>query len=334
MCKMDKKDDSMDEGQPQNPDLVGDLFWGVFKPQWIRIALLLDIFSPLAAAPASAEQVAQACHGDAYAIKALLDYFCSVNILERRGDLYTLTPTAETFLVRGRAAYVGAMILDYTSPALFDSILNSIRSGTPRSLNENFVQDAWLESYSAWRIPKSLEMWRAAGIQIGGRATVRVLDVACGCAIKSFALAQASPNVHVTCLDSPDVLEVARDLAGRMALSARATFLPADLLSADLGADQFDAVLVGQITHYLTADQNRDLFRRIHAALTKNGTLVIDCPMTADAPTESASFLTLFLWANGGGTAYSFETYSEWLKEACFHTVNPLSERWLAAKKF
>ncbi len=27
-----------------NPDLVGDLFWGVFKPQWIRLALHLDMF--------------------------------------------------------------------------------------------------------------------------------------------------------------------------------------------------------------------------------------------------------------------------------------------------
>lgn len=28
-----------------NPDLVGDLFWGVFKPQWIRLALTLGIFT-------------------------------------------------------------------------------------------------------------------------------------------------------------------------------------------------------------------------------------------------------------------------------------------------
>ncbi|MCC6567808.1 MAG: hypothetical protein IT315_01075 [Anaerolineales bacterium] len=33
----------MDNSLP-NPDLVGDLFWGVFKPQWIRLALTSDIF--------------------------------------------------------------------------------------------------------------------------------------------------------------------------------------------------------------------------------------------------------------------------------------------------
>jgi ubiquinone/menaquinone biosynthesis C-methylase UbiE len=316
-----------------DPDLIYDLFGGVFKPQFIRIALLLDVFTPLASGPATAEQVAGACQSDAAGIKALLDNLCAAQVLEQNGDRYGLMLTAETFLVRGRKAYVGDMILDYTGPAMYDSILNSIRSGQPRWLNENFVQDAWLESYSQTRVPGSLEMWRAAGIQPESREVFQILDVACGCAIKSFALAQAAPNVRVTCLDSAGVLDVARDLAGRMGLTSRVTFLPADLFTADLGASQFDAALVGQITHYLTPDQNRDLFRRLHSALSPRGTLVIDCPMSTETPSEQASFLTLFLWANSGGTAHSFETYKSWVAEIGFQQIDRLSERWLAARK-
>lgn len=314
-----------------NPDLIYDLFGGIFKPQFIRIAILLDVFTPLAENPSTAEQLAQACHCDSTGMKALLDNLVAAQILEKRGEIYFLTITAETFLVRVRKAYGGDMILDYTNPAMYESILNSIRTGEPRWLNENFVQDAWLESYSQTRIPKSLEMWQAAGIPTD--KPLHLLDLACGCAIKSFALAQASPHVRVTCLDSADVLDVARDLAARMGLTSRVTFLPADLLTADLGASLFDLALVGQITHYLTPNQNRDLFRRIHAVLTDDGTLVIDCPMSQETPTESSAFLTLFLWANSGGTAHSFEMYRDWLKEVGFQSVSQLSEHWLSVKK-
>lgn len=62
-----------------------------------------------------------------------------------------------------------------------------------------------------------------------------------------------------------------------MSVSAQAAFS-----SADLGADSFNAVLVGQITHYLTAEQNKNLFQRIYATLKSNGVLVINCPMTTD----------------------------------------------------
>jgi ubiquinone/menaquinone biosynthesis C-methylase UbiE len=314
-----------------NPDLIYDLFGGVFKPQFIRIALQLDVFTPLAENLATAEQVAQACGCNTTGMKALLDYLCAVQLLACENSRYSLTLDAATFLVRGRKAYAGDMLLDYTDPAMYASIAQSIRTGQPNWLNENFVQDAWLESYSQTRIPKSLEMWKAAGVPTD--KPLHLLDIACGCAIKSFALVQASPNVCVTCLDSADGLDVARDLAARMDIASRVTFLPADLLTADLGASLFDLALVGQITHYLTPDQNRTLFRRIHAALTDGGTLVIDCPMSQETPDESSAFLTLFLWANSGGTAHSFETYREWLDEVGFRSVTQLSERWLAAGK-
>ncbi|NUQ86398.1 MAG: class I SAM-dependent methyltransferase, partial [Anaerolineales bacterium] len=302
-----------------NPDLIYDLFGGIFKPQFIRIALQLDVFTPLAESPSTAEQIAQACGCDSTGMKNLLDYLCALQLLTREGSRYALTLDAATFLVRGRKAYAGSMLLDYTDPAMYASIAQSIRTGKPNWLNENFVQDAWLESYSQTRVPKSLEMWGAAGVSTD--KPLHLLDLASGCAIKSFALAQASPHVRVTCLDSADVLDVARDLAARMDISSRVTFLPADILTADFGDSLFDLGLVGQITHYLTPNQNRDLFCRIHAALTDDGTLVIDCPMSQETPTESSAFLSLFLWANSGGAAHSFETYRGWLDETGFQTV-------------
>lgn len=316
-----------------NPDLIYDLFGGIFKPQFIRIAILLDVFTPLVANPSTAEKVAEACHSGPAGIKTLLDYLCAVQLLTCKDDCYALTLEASTFLTRASKAYVGDMILDYTNTAMFESILSSIRTGQPRWLNENFAQDAWLESYSHTRIPKSLEMWNTAGVHTDEDKPLRILDLACGCAIKSFSLAQALPNVHVTCLDSAEVLEVAHDLAARMDIFSRVTFLPADLFIVDFGVSLFDLVLVGQITDYLTPYQNRDLFHRIRSALTDDGMLVIDCPMSKGTPTESSAFLTLFLWANSGGTAHSFETYHTWLTEVGFRSVTQLSERWLSAKK-
>jgi len=324
----------MGDASPElNPDLVYDIFWGIFKPQFIRLALQLDVFTPLAAGSTTAEQVAQFCHCDTFGIKSLLDYLCGLQVLECHGNAYALTPTAATFLVKGRKAYVGDMISHYTGQALFDNIQQSLRSGKPCSLGENFVQDAWLESYLPWRIPESLEMWRAAGIRAEHRESLRILDSACGCAIKSLTLAQASPNVRVTCLDSADVLVVARDLAERMGVESQVVFKPANVLDSDFGENQFDAALAGQITHYLTEAQNASLFQRIYSTLSPSGVFVIDCPMAKDEPAETTSFLTLVLWANSGGAAHSFEMYQAWLSDNGFRQIKQLSERWVVASK-
>jgi len=52
---------------------------------------------------------------------------------------------------------------------------------------------------------------------------------------QSMALAQVAPNVRVTCLDTADVLVVARDLAERMGVESQVVFKPANLLDADFG---------------------------------------------------------------------------------------------------
>ncbi|MCC6297913.1 MAG: hypothetical protein IT314_01355 [Anaerolineales bacterium] len=38
-----------------NPNLIYDLFGGIFKPQFVRIALQLDVFTPFAQNPSKAE---------------------------------------------------------------------------------------------------------------------------------------------------------------------------------------------------------------------------------------------------------------------------------------
>ena len=282
------KNDSFPEG-----DRIYDLYTGVYKPQIIRIALILDVFSPLNNGPLKAEQVSQACKCDGAAIRLLLDYLSSLSVLIKHGDEYSLSSEAATFLVRGEKAYTGDLIMDFIGPSPWESIRESIQTGQPRNidLEIHFAQDAWIESYRAERIPSSLEMWSKAGIIPEKFPRLRVLDLACGCAIKSMVLLRKSPNVKLTCLDSPMVLEVARDLAERWGVTSQVSFMPANLFTADLGDAAYDACLLGQVTHYLTQQQNTELYKRIYRALIPGGMLLLDVPMATAQPDEGSSFL-------------------------------------------
>ncbi len=314
-------------------DRIYDLFTGAYKPHIIRVALELDVFSPLAAGPANAEAVAHACKCGAEGIRRLLDYLAGLKVLAKQDKEYSLSPDAATFLVRGQKAYAGDLIMHFAGTAPWDSMRDSIRDGLPRMMDReiDFAQDAWIESYRTARIPSSLEMWANAGIVMESSTHLNVLDIACGCAIKTLVLARRSPGVHVTCLDQKLVLESARDLAARWSLLPQVRFMPDNLLTAELGEAQYDVCLLGQVTHYLTEQQNRDLFGRICTALVPDGRLVLDVPMGTEQPDENSSFMSLALWANSGGRAYAFEEYHAWLQEAGFAEVSQLSPRLVLA---
>lgn len=204
--------------------------------------------------------------------------------------------------------------------------------GGSEQVDMHHEQDAWLESYSEWCSADSRELWRTAGVEPQPDTPRRLLDIACGCAIKSLALAQLDPALHVTGMDSARVLPTARDLAGRMGLAAQAEFVEANLLTADFGVERYDLCLLGQVTHYLTPAQNRNLFRRVHAALQPGGLLLLDASMSAAQPSEWTEIVSLLLWANGGGT-HSFEAYRAWLEAAGFAQIRQLGERRLTASR-
>lgn len=314
-------------------DHIYDLYTGAYKPHIIGIALELDVFSRLEAGLEKVENIAQACGCSVAGMSRLLDYLASLNLLIKQNDKYTLSCDATTFLVRGKKSYAGDLILDFVGSSPWEGLRDSIRNGKPRIIYKeiHFIQDAWIESYRSIRIPKSLEIWTAAGIISPTSLNLKILDIACGCGIKSMVLVQKSENVELACLDTPGVIEVARDLAKRWEISSRVKFIPGDLFTTDLGEAEYNCCLLGQITHYLTPQQNTDLFKRIYMALLPGGRLILDVPMAGSRLDENLSFLSLLLWANSGGRAYSFTDYQSYLTAAGFSSIQQLSERLLSA---
>ena len=147
----------MGQGEFPEGDHIYDLYTGAYKPHIIRVALELDVFAPLAAGPAKAEVVAQACKGDAEGIRRLLDFLAGLMVLAKHNEEFSLSPDAATFLVRGRKAYAGDLIMHFTGAAPWDGLRESIRDGISRAMDHeiDFAQDAWIESYRAARIPSS-----------------------------------------------------------------------------------------------------------------------------------------------------------------------------------
>lgn len=318
-----------------NSNVIYDLYGGGFLGQFVRIALLLDVFSPLSEAPATTQEVAAACGASVEGIGAILNYLSSTKVIEFhvQTKTYGLTPSAAAFLVPKEKTYAGDWVLANTDPAMWEKMLQTVQSGKSAGYTLPWAQDAWLESYSPSRTTYGLELWQTVGADIETTHPFHILDLASGCGIKTLALAQANPSVQVTCLDSDDVLDVARDLARRLELGDRISFLPANLLSDSFGSNKYEAALLGLITYILTPEQNKDVFRRAYQALKPNGKLVIDAIMTTEQPTEWASRATLLMNTWNGGAAHSFSDYRTWLEGVGFSKVIQHNEQLLSALK-
>ena len=107
------------------------------------------------------------------------------------------------------------------------------------------------------------------------RKDLSILDVGAGSAVWSLTFASYDSTAHVTALDWPAVLELSKSVAERYGVSDRFSKIEGNYFDADLPAQTYDMIILGNVTHLETQDGNIKLFEKLKSALRQDGDLVI-----------------------------------------------------------
>jgi 2-polyprenyl-3-methyl-5-hydroxy-6-metoxy-1,4-benzoquinol methylase len=291
----------------------------------LRAALELEVWAKVAAGEASVEQLSATEHWDPLGTRMLLDDLCSLKLLTREGDEYRLVPEAEHYLLPDKPTYMGKFLLSDFCWEGNNHLAEAIRTGNhPVGYSAATTEaiDIWIGAYSrSWAAPATYlkncdAMWQALGIH--GHDGLRILDLACGPAPKSLALALASPGVRVTLVDWERILEVARKVTADLGVDNQVTSLSGDLVSVAYGRNQYDVAFLGDVTHFLSREQNIRVFRKAYDALVDGGALVVNAVRGEYLdPTEHG----LWFYAVSAGAAYNFQEYKDMLERARFRDI-------------
>lgn len=331
--------------QPPSLDVVNELEYGVYKATVLKTALELDVFSVLAQGHRTLSDIAGTTRCSERGIRALLDALCPMGLLARDGDDYALTPVSDAYLVRGKPTYYGDFSLQtQLAWETRGRAAEAVRTGA--AVGGDFSNPETEGLWAIGRAPAILnwpttaatagEMWGGLGIGRGTLPGLRILDVACGSAIKSLVLARADPGARVTALDLPKVLKVAAAVATAMGVSEQVTFMPGDVLYADLGSGLFDIVLFGSILYYFPLGQRTEILKRAFQALKGGGLLVINEAIADEARCQGEQALMaafqLLLFAPLS-QVYTFSEYRELLGKVGFVQVKQHNDQLVSAVK-
>ena len=113
-------------------------------------------------------------------------------------------------------------------------------------------------------------------------APIRVLDLGSGPGILSVMVLERYPNAEVVAFDlTEEMLASARERCRRF--GDRFSIVAGDYAGDDIGC-RYDLVLAGLTLHHLDDRQRRELFRRLHAALTERGVFLAREVVADDDP--------------------------------------------------
>ena len=294
----------------------------------LKTALELNIFEMIAQGDQRVEEIAHAANCNPRAMGILLDVLCVKNLLNKSDGCYSLSSTSETYLIRTGRGYCVPLYLAWLQAR--DKFIDFVRTGNATlDLTSPAAEELWV-SYAApdrVRLPELIEIvhkrWTDAGILSRLRSGAHILDLGCGSGFKSFTLLQMDPQARVTALDSPRVLEITREIADLMGVTARVTFQNGDV-DRELPEETFDMVLIGNLLHYYDSASVISILQKMHRVLKADGLMVLYAKAVDEERKTDPALLSTIDISNCAphGQAYTFTEYRDMLQAAGFRNVN------------
>ncbi|HQY88112.1 MAG TPA: methyltransferase [Tepidisphaeraceae bacterium] len=304
-----------------NPAPIFEYFTAYQKTAAMQAAVDIGLFSAIAKGSSTVSTIAKACNASPKGVRVLCDYWTVQGLLRKSNDTYALTPEAATFLDRTSPAYLGGVMGFLNGPIkpFFEQLTDAVRRGGCESTGTVEVEyDGWIpfaEEMGAMMFPTAQAISKLLG-KISGR----VLDVAAGHGLFGIVLAQANPDIKVTALDWPRVLDVAKQHAAKMGVSDRYSTIAGDAFKVDLNGP-YDLILLTNLLHHFSTEQCITLLKRLRSALRPGGQLVtLEFVPNEDrvSPPMSATFPLVMLATTERGDAYTFAELDRMLRSAGF----------------
>jgi 2-polyprenyl-3-methyl-5-hydroxy-6-metoxy-1,4-benzoquinol methylase len=280
----------------------------------------LGVFSALLKGPLTAAEIATGCGLNERATVALLGALTASGYLRYGKGTYGLTPQSRKWL----APKDSWSLYDYM-PHLDDvwqmasHLEGFLRDGVALDIHASSTEREWERYQRAMRALAAIcarEIVRRLPVRLGAK---RMLDIGGAHGFFAVELCRKHSGMCAIILDLEDAIKKAAPILALEGMGDRVQHRVGDALSDDLGIELYDLILISNLAHHFTNQQNRALVRRAAQALVSGGILVILEPIrprSANAGDQPAQVLNLFFALTSASGTWSIEEIQSWHRAA------------------
>ena len=146
-----------------------------------------------------------------------------------------------------------------------------------------------------------------------------MIDIGGSHGSNSVALCRRYPELSAVVLDLPEAVQQAAPILAKEGMGERVVHRAGNALTADLGVEQWDLILIANLIQNFDEAGNRDLFRRAARSRRPGGVLVVQesfRPSTPESADQSAVLLDFVFAMTSASQTWSEAEIAGWQQEA------------------
>lgn len=294
----------------------------------IMAAAELGIYEAIGKNSKTAEEVASICKTHPGATKHLLDALVGIGYLQWHNESYSLKPKYHKWLLKeSESNLIGKLRFQLIEWEWMAKLENYVRTGKTLEMHSAVNPKEW-ELYQEGMRDLSINVAKelASKIPVPKSAT-HMLDIGGSHGLFSIELCKKHPALSSTILELPEAIEAASSIAKRYDTTNRVSYAAGNALNDDLGAEKYDMIMINNVVHHFTNEQNFALAKKVAAALKPNGIYAIGEFLRQSKPGEGgviASTTGLYFALTSSSGTWSLPEIEAWQKAAGLKIEKPV----------
>ncbi|MFL5907928.1 MAG: class I SAM-dependent methyltransferase [Solirubrobacterales bacterium] len=286
----------------------------------IMVGVKLGVFESLADGPADATEVAKRCGTSQIGTEKLLFALTGAEYLRAQNGGYELAPVARKWLLRDSPnSLVDKMLFQFYEWDYMELSEEYVRNGEPFELHSQIDEDQWDSYQRGMRSMANAAAGEAVRRTPVPKDATEMLDIGGSHGYYSVALCRKHDGLRSTILDLPQAIEHAAPLLAAEGMGDRVVHRAGDALKEDLGTETYDLVLIAQLVHHFSEEQNRELAARVARALRPGGIYaVLDefRPRTPKDAGQLGALLEFYFALTSQSGTWPVEEITDWQRHA------------------
>jgi len=294
----------------------------------IMAAAELGIYETIGKGSLTSDEIASSGKTHPVATKHLLDCLVGVGYLKWKDDKYSIKPKYYKWLLKeSESNLIGKLKFQIYEWNWMAGLEEYVRTGKPKDLHSNATAEEW-KSYQEGMRDLSVNSAKelAGKISIPAGAT-SMLDIGGSHGLYSIELCRKHSTLSSTILELPGAIEAASAIARKYDQTGRVVYKAGNILNDDIGKEAYDVVMINNVVHHFTDEQNRMVAKKIASALKPNGIYLIGEFTRSEKPGEGgvvAATSGLYFSLTSYSGTWSVNEMESWMKEAGLKIQKPV----------
>ena len=319
-------------GHPSNrnistPEDIHRIATAFQQSRILLTAVELDLFTAIGNKNLASENIAAKLGTGNRATDRLLNALCAIGLVSKKKNLFSNTPAAAKFLIKGEKGYMAGLLHTSDLWKIWSTLTEAVKKGSKTASDPIKKRSPeWFEAFIAAMHHRAAATASVVVSKLDLKKASKMIDIGGGSGAYAMAFVRAKKEMTATVFDLPNVIPLAERYVAEAGLLDRINFAKGDYNKNEFGKD-FDLVFFSAIIHINSPEKNQSLMDKAARALKSGGQVVIQDFIMDNGrttPPFGAFFALNMLAGTEDGDTYTEAEVKSWLKKSGFTGIRRL----------